>query len=105
MAPEVTLILYLLITLHVFYISLKLMLTEDINLFATLISWDYCAKYRHRFRQYSRQKTRHVTAHLLCTAEGMSYLARFTLRFTWINYVWDNFVIVSNLRTIGSTYK
>ena len=31
-------ILYLLTTLHVFHISLKLLLTEDINLFATLIS-------------------------------------------------------------------
>ena len=41
------------IPLHVFYISLKLMLTENINLFTTLISWDYYAKYRHRFRQYS----------------------------------------------------
>ena len=52
-----------------------------------------------------RQKTRHGTAHLLCTGEGMSYFARFTLRFTQINYIWDDFVIVSNLRTIGSTYK
>ena len=29
-----------------------------------------------------RHKTRHGTAHLLCTGEGMSYFARFTLRFT-----------------------
>ena len=47
-----------------------------------------------------RHKTRHGTAHFLCTGEGMSYFARFTLRFAPINFIEDDLAIGSNLRTI-----
>ena len=52
-----------------------------------------------------RHTTRHDTAHLLCTGDRMNYFAHFTLCFTWMNYIEEDFVGVSNLRIIGSTYK